>query len=183
VASKDLPLLVVKIEDVPMTPSLGYFLSAHHWFVMGSAPSDLHLAQFAEAVAGVLASLAPPTAESVAENRNPALLPAFQLRAVAGPDAGTIYPLHNQRITIGSNRDCDVVLQDRSVSHCVCSLNRDAAWAAFLLAGHGSRNGVVLNGERLAEARKLSMGDEIRLGSTVLVRAAPPAELNSPVLL
>jgi hypothetical protein len=169
--AKNIPLLTVKIEEAPMTPSLEYFLSAHHWFVAVGVPLEIRLPRLFESVNRVLAaSSTPRPGNPGAENRNPSLPGLYQLRVVSGPDAGKVYPLCNERITVGRSDSCDVLLVDSAVSRCVCSLNWDDASCGFVLVDHASVHGVFLNGTKVGEQRRpLALGDRIQVGRTVLL--------------
>jgi pSer/pThr/pTyr-binding forkhead associated (FHA) protein len=73
-------------------------------------------------------------------------------------------PAHTTHVTLGRHPNCDVVIDDPSVSRVHASLRREAGrWVLHDLA---SRNGTFLNGRRAAQVEVLP-GDELRLGSAV----------------
>jgi pSer/pThr/pTyr-binding forkhead associated (FHA) protein len=65
-------------------------------------------------------------------------------------------------VTLGRSTDCDLWLNDQGVSrrHCRFELGDDGAWSVHDL---GSRNGVLLHGERVTKCR-LTDGDYVRVG-------------------
>lgn len=79
---------------------------------------------------------------------------------------GRSVELDSSVTTIGRMADRDIVVPDTGVSRRHCEIRRSGA--TYQLADTGSSNGTVVNGERVAEAR-LSDGDRIRVGDTVLV--------------
>lgn len=76
-------------------------------------------------------------------------------------------PLKTKRVTVGKSPDNDLLVEDREVSrvHCVFECYR-AGWSVRDMS---SRNGTYVNRERLTAERPLREGDEIRIGSTLMV--------------
>ncbi|MFW5875540.1 MAG: FHA domain-containing protein [Myxococcota bacterium] len=109
--------------------------------------------------------------EMYAEEGPDGIAPA-RLRVVEGPDRGrTIEPPDGGTpLVIGRGDGCDVVLSDADISREHLSLLSDAEGPR--LEDLGSKNGILVNG-RAARARRLRDGDEIRLGSTLLVFEDP----------
>ncbi len=69
--------------------------------------------------------------------------------------------LSGNRVVIGRSRDCDVTLDDPTVSRRHAELrNHDGTW---VVADLGSTNGVKVNGQRVNEA-SLGPGDELTFG-------------------
>ncbi len=110
------------------------------------------------------------------------------LLAVSGPNAGMRFELVEDLI-VGRSPSCQVVLADdsqvsRRHARFVC---RDAQ---CLVEDLGSRNGTLLNGERVVGEMALAPGDRIQIGGTALVfeavarialRASPEqAEASGP---
>jgi hypothetical protein len=79
----------------------------------------------------------------------------------------------DENITIGRGAECDVVLDwDPQVSRLHAELERRAG--AWVLVDDGlSQNGTFVGGARLTGRRRLSDGDAVRCGATVLVYRAP----------
>jgi hypothetical protein len=65
---------------------------------------------------------------------------------------------------IGADSDCDIVIDQATVSgrHCRLTLERDGYWLEDL----GSTNGTFVNGERLVARRTVSRSDRITLGQS-----------------
>lgn len=49
-ASKDIPIVTFRVEDVPPTKSLEYFISSHHWLDAANRPLEESLKRLADAV-------------------------------------------------------------------------------------------------------------------------------------
>lgn len=77
------------------------------------------------------------------------------------------------RVVIGRSPDCDVVLNNTSVSRQHAELLNDSG--AWLLRDLGSRNGTGVNGARVAGDRPLQSGDVLRIDEFDLVFHAGPA--------
>ena len=86
--------------------------------------------------------------------------PALIVRSGGGRSGETFYP-QGERTTIGRSPDCEVFLDDVTVSrkHAVL-LQRDAR---FLVEDLGSLNGTFLNRRRI-ESGELADGDELQIG-------------------
>ena len=77
-----------------------------------------------------------------------------------GPDAGTGFALSAPRTVIGRGRDCDIVIEDVTVSREHAELRRRDG--GYVLVDGGSLNGTYLN--RLpVESAELNDGDEISI--------------------
>jgi len=87
-----------------------------------------------------------------------------RLFVLAGPDLARSFDL-GERAVLGRSEECDVVLQDRSISrkHAVLVL-QDGQWFVQDL---GSTNGVTKAGKRV-ERTALADGEEFRLGDLPL---------------
>ena len=79
-------------------------------------------------------------------------------------------PHAGQPCVLGRHPDCDLVLDDDSVSRRHASISREGD--RWLIVDLGSRNGTHVNGWRVAEAHVLD-GDELVLGRTRLTFRAP----------
>jgi pSer/pThr/pTyr-binding forkhead associated (FHA) protein len=86
--------------------------------------------------------------------------PALVVRA-GGGRAGETFPLDADRITVGRSPECDIFLDDVTVSrrHAVLSRSDDG----YVLADEGSLNGTFVN-KRRVESAELSDGDELQIG-------------------
>ena len=95
--------------------------------------------------------------------------PALIVRA-GGGRAGETFPLEQERITIGRSPDCEIFLDDVTVSRKHAVLGRAAD--AFSIADEGSLNGTFVI-KRRVESAELEDGDEIQIGKyrlTILLR-------------
>jgi serine phosphatase RsbU (regulator of sigma subunit) len=77
------------------------------------------------------------------------------------------FPLSKPRITIGRARSSDVFLPDQWLSRHHAAIEQRAG--GYFLLDLGSKNGTLLNGERVAGDRRLRDGDVITLGEHLLV--------------
>jgi hypothetical protein len=86
--------------------------------------------------------------------------PALIVRA-GGGRAGETFVLEEERITIGRSPDCEIFLDDVTVSrkHAVVGRSDDR----FTIADEGSLNGTFVNKKRV-ESAELENGDEIQVG-------------------
>lgn len=87
---------------------------------------------------------------------------APRLLVQGGGQKGHEILLTGSSISIGRQEDSDVVIEDRLVSrrHAVVEKER----GHWLLRDAGSRNGTLVNGERISGAHVLRDGDEIQIG-------------------
>jgi hypothetical protein len=90
--------------------------------------------------------------------------PAF-LRVVHGGSPGEEHPMHGQRLVAGRSSECDVILDDSTVSrrHAAFVLRGDDWWVVDL----DSTNGTRVNGVSATEQR-VRPGDRIELGEAML---------------
>ena len=91
--------------------------------------------------------------------------------AEGGPSGAVVLPngtrigIADEPITVGRGSDCDLVLDDPTVSKHHLELRRQGA--DVVLVDLGSTNGTRVNGAGIRD-RVLADGDEVRLGATVL---------------
>jgi pSer/pThr/pTyr-binding forkhead associated (FHA) protein len=86
--------------------------------------------------------------------------PALVVRA-GGGRAGETFPLDDDRVTVGRSPDCEIFLDDVTVSRRHAVLTR--ARQTFAIADEGSLNGTFVNRKRVENA-ELADGDEIQIG-------------------
>jgi hypothetical protein len=86
--------------------------------------------------------------------------PALVVRSGGGL-AGEIFKMGGERTTIGRSPDCDVFLDDVTVSRRHAVLIRNGP--RFTLHDQGSLNGTFLNRHRI-ESAELADGDEVQIG-------------------
>ena len=90
----------------------------------------------------------------------------YAIRVQAGQDEGEVYPLfENREITVGRSPTNNIFIRDRNVSrvHCQVVVTDQGVFLSDLQ----STNGTYVNAQRVSET-KLSIGDEIRVGTTLL---------------
>jgi hypothetical protein len=87
--------------------------------------------------------------------------PALVVRS-GGGRAGEHFVPQGERTTVGRSPDCDIFLDDVTVSrrHAVL-LQRDGG---FFIEDQGSLNGTYLNRKRIESAQELENGDELQIG-------------------
>jgi hypothetical protein len=100
------------------------------------------------------------------------LLERYQLwrESLRHPPLACSPPQAGEPYVLGRHPDCDLVLDDDSVSRRHASIAREGD--RWLIVDLGSRNGTQVNGWRVAEAHVFD-GDELVLGRTRLVFRAP----------
>jgi pSer/pThr/pTyr-binding forkhead associated (FHA) protein len=86
--------------------------------------------------------------------------PALVVRSGGGL-AGEVFSAEGEQTTIGRSPDCDVFLDDVTVSRRHATLVHDGS--RFLLQDLGSLNGTFLNRHRI-ESAELADGDEVQIG-------------------
>jgi pSer/pThr/pTyr-binding forkhead associated (FHA) protein len=107
-----------------------------------------------------------PEEESEAEQANEGVEgPALVIRS-GGGRAGEHFSLEKERTSIGRSPDCDIFLDDVTVSrrHAVCLREGDG----FVIEDQGSLNGTFLNRSRI-ESAELGDDDELQIGKYKLV--------------
>jgi len=94
--------------------------------------------------------------------------PRFCLIAEPGQVGPRNVPLlHHQGYRLGRSTECDICLDDKSVSKCHAELRHtDGQWQLF---DTGSSNGILVNGRRVVEAQHLEDGDRLQLGRLAFV--------------
>ncbi len=91
-----------------------------------------------------------------------------KLVVLQGPDKGRTFQTGEESFVLGRSSE-QALLTDNTISRHHAELCRvDGAW---LLEDRGSSNGTYLNGVRVAKPVRVKRGDQIRLGSTLLVFA------------
>lgn len=112
-------------------------------------------------------------APSAAPPPPPPTGPALCLVFLAGPNKGQTHPLTHATTRIGRRRrDNEIALFDTGISNRHAEIRKGPE--GLILADVGSRNGTLLNGQRVTQS-PLKPGDRIQLGHTLIeVRAAGP---------
>lgn len=100
-----------------------------------------------------------------------------KLSVIVGKNKGANFALDAEKIFIGREASCGVVLNDASVSRRHCVIERsadDGGGGRFFIRDLHSLNGTAVNGLDLKDDREKSLGDgdKIRVGDYVLVFSA-----------
>ena len=107
--------------------------------------------------------------------KDPRAMPRLFMKT--GPEAGQEVIITKEAVLIGRGEMCDAILHDPLVSRRHGKITWDGAHC--IIEDLGSTNGTFVNGQRLAKPRVLKTGDEVRVGSVVIVFADPQATLVS----
>ncbi len=92
----------------------------------------------------------------------------MRITIISGQRAGESFDLDvGERIVLGREESCDLVIQDEQVSHRHLALTAMAD-GSVTLEDLGSSNGTFVNGVRIGQPVALRGGDEVRAGLTVL---------------
>jgi S1-C subfamily serine protease len=100
--------------------------------------------------------------------------PLMRLEIREGARVGETFDVGSRRVIIGSDADCDFTLSDPEVSGEHASLKT--------LDGHvevhdlGSRTGTFVNGTKIVAPTLIGPGDQLKIGSEVLIVSRAPAE-------
>ena len=93
--------------------------------------------------------------------------PALVVRS-GGGRTGESFPLAGEHLSIGRSPDCDVFLDDVTVSRRHAVLVGDAAMRRYRIEDQGSLNGTYVNRRRI-DGAPLHDGDEIQIGKYRLI--------------
>jgi two-component system response regulator GlrR len=90
--------------------------------------------------------------------------------------SGQSIPLDKERLRLGRDAACEIVVSDNSVSRRHATVEqRPEGW---LVVDHRSANGTFVDGQRIIQAF-LRSGQELRLGTAVLRVAGPDAQAGT----
>jgi len=82
-----------------------------------------------------------------------------------GPSMGCRYPLRDKALTLGRGDDCDIRIQDNSVSRRHAKI--DPSPEGYFVADLGSTNGTFVNDRQLDGGWPLQDGDYLRVGNCI----------------
>ncbi|MBI2377469.1 MAG: FHA domain-containing protein [Deltaproteobacteria bacterium] len=99
------------------------------------------------------------------------------LRVMSGPDEGRRYEVREEQteVVIGRSPECEITIDDQNASRRHGLVKR--TMHGFTVQDLGSKNGVLVNGVRISEAKELKDGDEIQLGGTKIIFIDPASRL------
>ena len=95
----------------------------------------------------------------------------FVLRVVKGPQIGMVYRLGNAPMSVGRNPQCDIFLNDMTVSRMHATIERTPA--GFRISDADSFNGLWVNNLNVKDA-DLRDGDIVQIGTFCLMYLATP---------
>lgn len=90
-----------------------------------------------------------------------------KLTVLVGRKTMQVYDLDQDVIQVGRGEDADILIDNPSLSRRHCEIRREGD--AWVVADLGSSNGTFFKGQKIAEAQRLQMGDEIGLGKFSVV--------------
>lgn len=88
------------------------------------------------------------------------------LRIIRGPQIGSIYLLKDEDLTVGRRPQCDIFLNDTTVSRLHATIH--SIGRGFEIMDANSFNGLWINGKNV-ESKTLEPGDVIQIGTFCLV--------------
>lgn len=94
-------------------------------------------------------------------------VPLNRLVLIDGPTPGAQYPLFKPSLLIGRGEECDIPLNDSSVSRVHAELRRLSS-GDYEITDRGSSNGIRINGVQQAEPVTLRGGDMMEFGDVVI---------------
>ena len=96
--------------------------------------------------------------------RRPPSLGSAKLIDIAGKE---VYPLIRRETSIGRNKNCDILLEDSTVSrlHAVVVCAKDGWYVTDIR----SQAGIFINGKKISKKAYIKTGDRITLGAVTLV--------------
>jgi hypothetical protein len=86
--------------------------------------------------------------------------------------------LGGERVIVGSSTTCDVVVDEPSVSRVHVVLQR--VGDVWLAEDCGSRNGTLVNGQKMSYRRAVHVGDQVRIGRVTLRLGGEPSLRRAP---
>ncbi|MCC6142731.1 MAG: sigma 54-dependent Fis family transcriptional regulator [Candidatus Hydrogenedentes bacterium] len=98
------------------------------------------------------------------------------LTVKSGFTPGASWPVADQPLVLGRAEDCDILVEDPTVSRRHCQVSREGT--VLRLLDLGSRNPVLVNGAPALDAR-LRVGDEFALGSVTFLVSAMSFERST----
>jgi serine phosphatase RsbU (regulator of sigma subunit) len=105
-----------------------------------------------------------------------------ELQILTPDGKSRVMPLESDRLVIGRASGCDLCFADDnglSRQHLVFERDGDG-WAVSDL---GSKNGTILNGQKLAARTPLKTGDRVMAGHLILVYDGPVSRTSKPVVI
>ncbi len=105
---------------------------------------------------------------------------ALQLQVQSGPEAGRIYRLETNVLTLGRQSNNNIVLRDAKASRLNTRL--ELGLAGLIAIDNGSANGTFINGVRISAPQLLRPNDTIQIGQTILLLMEVAAPRPQPAM-
>ena len=116
-------------------------------------------------------AFAPIAVDPTPNMASPSLLSEATLSIVKGPQVGNVFRLSADSLTIGRSPQCDIFLNDMTVSRMHATLRRTPA--GYEIVDADSFNGLWVNNLNVKDA-VLKDGDVVQIGTFCLVYQATP---------
>ena len=116
-------------------------------------------------------AFAPIAVDPTPNMASPSLLSEATLSIVKGPQVGNVFRLSADSLTIGRSPQCDIFLNDMTVSRMHATLRRTLA--GYEIVDADSFNGLWVNNLNVKDA-VLKDGDVVQIGTFCLVYQATP---------
>jgi pSer/pThr/pTyr-binding forkhead associated (FHA) protein len=110
-------------------------------------------------------------------SERPTAVPGDRFVMIDGPNVGTEYPLDERRILIGRGEECDISLNDTSVSRVHADVELDES-GRYRIGDQASSNGLRVNGMEV-QTTTLYSGDIVELGD-VQLQFVPKGQVFTP---
>jgi pSer/pThr/pTyr-binding forkhead associated (FHA) protein len=101
------------------------------------------------------------------KQKSPHASSRFALRSDSGLFMGNLYPLASHRTVIGRSVEVEIPVDDTKVSRAHAALDFQAGHP--VVVDLGSTNGTFVNGIKVNHLKRVSIGDKIRIGSSVFI--------------
>ncbi len=120
---------------------------------------------------GKTQAFAPITMNPTENMASPSLLDEATFSIVKGPQVGNVFHLSADELTIGRSPQCDIFLNDMTVSRMHATMRRTSA--GYEIVDADSFNGLWVNNLNVKDAL-LKDGDVVQIGTFCLVYQATP---------
>ena len=102
-----------------------------------------------------------------------------RLAVIKGPDAGKVFEIPpGQTRTVGRSSKSDIHIHDIGISRIHCQVRNEGNRS--LAEDLNSKNGTIVNGERIIQSAQLQDDDELKIGTTVLKVAIVKDDERTP---
>ena len=129
-------------------------------------PSDACCPQCGFKLMGATQKFEPLSVDEAQRVAKSAPVQSVVLKVVRGPQAGVVYELTGDELTVGRSPQCDIFLNDMTVSRMHARLVREQD--CYVIVDENSFNGVWVNNTNV-ERKALASGDFIQIGSFCLI--------------